>query len=96
MKRKRTTVRAESILEQLHCPITQDLPRDPVICEDGHVYERSAILQWISKRQTSPLTLQPITTNFRECIPIRNMIETLLDYSPNKKTKWLHSLNIRR
>eukprot|EP00550_Attheya_septentrionalis_P003018 CAMPEP_0198281798 /NCGR_PEP_ID=MMETSP1449-20131203/1671_1 /TAXON_ID=420275 /ORGANISM="Attheya septentrionalis, Strain CCMP2084" /LENGTH=90 /DNA_ID=CAMNT_0043977717 /DNA_START=9 /DNA_END=277 /DNA_ORIENTATION=+ len=30
--------------DELVCPITLDLPFDPVTAEDGRVYERSAIL----------------------------------------------------
>ena len=35
----------ESAAEFL-CPITQELPIDPVTVEDGRVYERSAIEEW--------------------------------------------------
>ncbi|KAK9818307.1 hypothetical protein WJX72_010369 [[Myrmecia] bisecta] len=38
------------------CPITQEAMRDPVICADGHTYERSAIAQWLEVHDTSPMT----------------------------------------
>lgn len=39
------------------CPITQDLMSDPVVCADGHSYERSAIAAWLAGgHATSPLT----------------------------------------
>jgi hypothetical protein len=41
------------------CPITQDVMKDPVICSDGYTYERAAISQWMSTKNTSPLTNQP-------------------------------------
>ncbi|CAF1359554.1 unnamed protein product [Rotaria magnacalcarata] len=45
-------------------PITQELFRDPVTAEDGHVYERSTITKWITEYNgTSPFTRKPIDVN---------------------------------
>jgi hypothetical protein len=42
-------------LDLFLCPITLDVPRDPVFnIADGCVYERHAILSWISRHTTSP------------------------------------------
>jgi hypothetical protein len=38
------------------CPITQELMSDPVMCVDGHTYDRSAIELWLQTNQTSPST----------------------------------------
>ena len=46
--------------DQLICPITLELFRDPVRAKDGHVYERQAITRWILHHGTSPLTRQPL------------------------------------
>lgn len=43
------------------CPITQELMNDPVIAEDGHTYERSAISAWLEKSTDSPITREPIS-----------------------------------
>lgn len=43
-------------IRSFHCPITGELYIDPVIMEDGHSYERSAITAWITDHNTSPLT----------------------------------------
>lgn len=40
----------------LACPITQSLLVDPVICADGHTYERAAITRWLTTSPTSPVT----------------------------------------
>lgn len=40
----------------LMCPITQSIMTDPVQGSDGQTYERSAIVQWLTQKQTSPLT----------------------------------------
>ena len=33
---------------ELVCPITQEVLQDPVVAEDGHTYERSALMRWFS------------------------------------------------
>ena len=50
-------VRARYALKQdLRCPITLEVMRDPVIAGDGHSYEREAIERWLRNHHTSPLT----------------------------------------
>jgi hypothetical protein len=57
-------MKTESNLEiendDLICPITCEIFRDPVIAKDGHVYEREAITTWILQNGTSPLTREPL------------------------------------
>ena len=43
-------------MKKLLCPITFSLPVDPVIAEDGNVYERSAIEEWLKQQHKSPVT----------------------------------------
>ncbi|CAM9406547.1 unnamed protein product [Ectocarpus sp. 13 AM-2016] len=53
---------AEWAPRQFLCPITQGLMMDPVVAQDGHSYERHAILEWFavcrtnSRPPTSPMT----------------------------------------
>ncbi len=47
---------ADSIPDEAHCPITQELFRDPVIAADGNTYERNAIAHWLEAHDTSPMT----------------------------------------
>ncbi|UJR11784.1 hypothetical protein I4U23_015964 [Adineta vaga] len=49
--------------DDLICPITMELFRDPVIANDGRVYERAAITQWITEHGTSPFTREPLQVN---------------------------------
>ena len=44
--------------EDLCCPITHAVFRDPVVAADGHTYERAAIWLWLwhRGRRTSPVT----------------------------------------
>jgi hypothetical protein len=38
------------------CPITLQLMRDPVVLSDGHSYEKSALVDWLENKDTSPKT----------------------------------------
>jgi hypothetical protein len=52
------------------CPITSEIMTDPVLCEDGFSYERSAIETWFSKdKRTSPMTnmVKIISMQTRAC-----------------------------
>jgi hypothetical protein len=61
------------------CPITHAVMRDPVMCADGHTYERSAIQQWLSAHKTSPLTNAELpTTVMIPNIALRNAIQELV------------------
>ena len=42
--------------DHLVCCITGELMKDPVMCSDGHSYERQAIKSWFQNNDTSPLT----------------------------------------
>ena len=53
----------DSSKDELVCPITLELFRDPVRAKDGHVYERQAITRWILQHGTSPMTRQPLHIN---------------------------------
>ncbi|CAF3282288.1 unnamed protein product [Rotaria sp. Silwood2] len=60
----------------LVCPITFSLFRDPVVAEDGHTYERQAIIDWIQNNSTSPLTREPITiAGLRSNHVVRNLVD---------------------
>ncbi len=51
--------------------------RDPVVCPDGHSYEKEELLAWLRIRRTSPLTQQPIPDDatFPRNHALRNAIE---------------------
>ena len=51
--RLRSTVMTMS--RSLQCVITEKLMVDPVVAQDGHTYERSAIEQWLGCESSSPL-----------------------------------------
>ena len=46
----------DAFIEQIKCPITHELMRQPVMATDGFTYEFAAIQKWLNKKQTSPQT----------------------------------------
>jgi len=50
----------EKIMQHYKCPITQQLLVDPVVAEDGHIYERYALESWLCRKKTSPTTNEPM------------------------------------
>ena len=63
------------------CAITQKLPIDPVIAEDGNVYERMAIEQWLKHRTTSPATNNIIGKNLLPTVQIKNLLHSRITNS---------------
>ena len=45
----------------LRCPITLEVMQDPVVDHEGNSYERSAIEQWLTTHDTSPVTRNPLS-----------------------------------
>jgi hypothetical protein len=64
-----------SFPENFICPITQSIMRDPVMCEDGITYERSAITYWLQTNSTSPVTRQQLSSHLIPNIALRNTIQ---------------------
>jgi len=52
---KRNRELASSLSEEYICAITQELMVDPVLADDGNMYERRAILKWLRNNTRSPL-----------------------------------------
>jgi hypothetical protein len=46
--------------DEFTCPISLDVMKDPVVCADGHTYERESISKWLKKQRRSPKTGQVI------------------------------------
>ena len=45
-----------ALADMFLCPITKELPVDPVLAADGKIYERAKIEEWLAKHDTSPAT----------------------------------------
>lgn len=71
-----------SIADEYVCPITTELPVDPVTAEDGHVYERWAIEKCIQMQGDdikSPSTNLPMGPRLTPAIRVRNSIRKLIN-----------------
>ena len=68
----------EEAFAELVCPITFSLPVDPVMAEDGNVYERSAIEEWLKKQLKSPVTNLAMGTKLLPALRVKNMIRTMV------------------
>ena len=68
----------EEAFAELVCPITFSLPVDPVTAEDGNVYERSAIEEWLKQQHKSPVTNLAMGTRLLPALQVKNMIRTMV------------------
>ena len=72
----------DEMAEEFVCSITQELPLDPVTAEDGRVYERSAIEDWLAQqpneRIKSPVTNEPMGRMLFPAVQVRNSIKGMV------------------
>jgi hypothetical protein len=75
------------------CSITLEIMKNPVICSDGHTYEKEAIERWLRTNNNSPMTGLPIDRHtLTPNIALRNLIQegqrstktTFIPYVPSK------------
>lgn len=59
--------------KELVCPITQELLRDPVVCQDGHTYERASLLRWFGMGRTR----SPVTNSFLSSVSASSLVTNL-------------------
>ena len=71
---------ADEAAEELICAITFELPVDPVTAEDGRVYERRAIEEWLARpgAPRSPTTNEPMGRRLLPARQVRNAIERMV------------------
>ena len=70
----------DDAVEELIRPITTELPVDPVMAEDGRVYERRAIEDWIARpgELKSPTANTPMGPRLFPAKQVRNVIERMV------------------
>ena len=72
-------------LDDMRCPISMELMRDPVICADGQSYERVSIENWLKKSSLSPLT--GLELEHKMLIPNVSFRKVIEAYSNSRRTK---------
>ena len=75
---RKTKSAVNEAFAELVCPITFSLPVDPVMAEDGNVYERSAIVEWLEKQHKSPVTNMEMGTRLLPALRVKNMIRAMV------------------
>lgn len=71
---------AQAIIDEATCPITMQLIVNPVVAEDGNLYERSALMRWLADGNTkSPSTGAPMDPGVVESNAARNLVRAAID-----------------
>lgn len=81
--------------DEFICAITQELPIEPVTAEDGHIYEKKAIKQWLRQKASSPKTNQPMGVRLTPAVGVRNTIEKMVRsgaLTGDKASAWLEKI----
>merc|ERR1740117_193091 len=60
------------------CPMTYNAMMDPVVCSDGHTYERSSIEEWLKEHNTSPVT--GAILEFKHLVPNRALRKVIQEW----------------
>ena len=70
-----------SILDDLMCPISHELPLDPVLADDGHIYDRKSIEEWLDhdSSKTSPFTRRSIQNCLTPSTSTLTQIQTAVE-----------------
>ena len=72
-----TFMKKKEIPSELYCPISLELMKDPIICSDGHTYDKTSIIELFkNKNFISPTTREKLDINI--LIPNYN-IKKLID-----------------
>ena len=92
---KRYRQASDEVAEEYVCPITAELPVDPVTAEDGRCYERHAIEEWFSRQPEpqvrSPVTNKPMGKRLFPAVQVRNSLKRLVEsgaISGSKADAW--------
>ena len=54
---------SDKTMQNISCPISQDVMQYPVCTPDGNTYDRDHIIEWIKRNHTCPLTRLPLNIN---------------------------------
>jgi len=75
---------------ELICPITQELFDEPVVCQDGHSYEKASLIRWF--RSSSGIIRSPLTSDIltsQKIIPNRAIQNLAKEYREKLGTELL-------
>lgn len=76
----------KALLQYLTCPLTKLIFCDPVIAEDGYIYEETAINNHLLKNNTSPITGDKMGNIIIKSVNIKRMVSEFLILYPEYKS----------
>ena len=83
MSNKRCRTAIDYVAEEYVCPITAELPFNPVTAEDGRCYERHAIEEWFKHtpgpQVKSPVTGETMCKRLFPAVQVRNSLKRLVE-----------------
>lgn len=74
----------EEFIELYKCPLTQLLFCDPVLAEDGVIYEKMAIESWLKDNDISPTTKETIGNTLISIHQYKYVVSKILEKYPEK------------
>ncbi len=79
------TKKTEAIPNRFFCPISLEIMKEPVLfIVDGHTYEKTKIIQWLTGHRCSPLTNEEMTAdqNIKNVLQInRALVEEIEEFT---------------
>jgi len=81
---------ADGIPNEFLCPITTELMETPVMCDDGHTYERDAIEKWIREQSSKRGGVKSPMTGARlgdVILPNHNLRKLIADFLDDRGRK---------
>jgi len=75
----------DQLRQKFSCPISKQLFLDPVVAEDGNVYERAEISKWLELSQMSPVTNLLMGPTRIRCFIFNTWLEDFYEKNPEEK-----------
>jgi len=71
----------------LICPITQQVFYEPVVADDGYIYEKDAIEEWLRNKKISPMTRESISEKVISLQFMKTLVGDYLTKNPQMKAR---------
>ena len=87
----------QTLEEMIRCPITGEPMKEPMVDPEGVSYEKEAILEWLSRNSTSPITRNVLRPD--QLVPnraLRDLLDELNDEEKLEDSDPVNDFNIGR
>lgn len=65
------------------CPILKGVMEDPCVAADGYTYDRKAMVIWLEKNDTSPMTNLPLSS--KNLLPNYTLLSAIMEWKSGKQ-----------